>query len=267
MKFKIKKREHPSKQQYHEKDLAIAMNFAGSVYKELPNLVKAIVLFGSTARHKDTERSDVDMLLIIDDVHIELTPELLETYKIIVNKKMNDVSQRLHLVTLKLTTFWEYILAGDPVIINVLRDGVALIDSGFFDPLQALLYRGRIRPTQESISTYFARAPLTLNNSRWHLLQATIDLYWSAIDAAHAALMSQGLIPPSPAHVPEMIERELVHQKKLEEKYVKIMQMLYTVMKGITHREIVAVTGADYDIYRRQTEEFVNRMKSLVKHP
>src|SRR3989338_3869631 len=118
MKFQIKKRAHPTRHRYHEKDLKIALDFATAVHKEFPSLIKAVVLFGSTARHKDTEHSDVDMLLVIDDVHVELTPELLETYKIIVGKKSLDVSQRLHLVTLKFSTFWEYILAGDPVAIN-----------------------------------------------------------------------------------------------------------------------------------------------------
>jgi len=78
-----------------------------------------------------------------------------------------------------LSSFWEYVRAGDPVVINILRDGLALVDSGFFDPLQALLFRGRIRPSQEAINNYYARAPTTLNNSMWHVLQATVDLYWA----------------------------------------------------------------------------------------
>ena len=105
---------------------------------------------------------------------------------------------------------------------------------------------------------------MPLHNSKWHVLQATIDLYWAAIDAAHAALMSQGHIPPSPAFVPEMLEKELVAQKRLEEKYVKTMQLLYNLMKGITHREIVYIAGNDYENYRKQAEEFVNRMRSFV---
>jgi len=265
MKFKLKKKESIHREKYHEIDISIATEFTKRIYKEIPNILKSTVLFGSTARSKDTKRSDVDLLLIIDDVHYELTPELLETYKVIVNKTMLDVSQRLHIVTLKLTTFWEYVIAGDPVVINVLRDGVALIDSGFFDPLQALLYRGRIRPTKESVNSYFTRAPMTLHNAKWHVLQATIDLYWAAIDSSHAALMSVGVIPPSPSHVPEMLEKEFVKKKLLEEKYVKIMETLYNLMKGITHREIGYISGDDYQHYQNQAEEFVNRMKVFVR--
>ena len=265
MKFAINEKASPVKHRYKEEDIRIATEFAKRVYKELPKLIKAIVVFGSAARSETVKNSDVDILIVIDDVHIILTPEMLETYKIIVDKIMVGVSQRIHIVTLKFTTFWEYVRAGDPIAINILRDGAALIDSGFFDPLQALLYMGRIRPTPESINSYYSKAPATMFNSKWHILQATIDLYWSAIDASHAALMSQGFIPPSPAHVPDMMESELVKKKHLEKRYVDTMRLLYDVMKKITHREISYVSGAEYDKYRHQAQELIDRMRAFVK--
>ena len=265
MKFKEKEVSSPTKHSYHEKDIGIATEFAKKVYTELPQLVKVITIFGSTARSQDKKSSDVDVLIIIDDVHTQLTPELMETYKIIVDNKIAQTSSRLHVITLKLTTFWEYVRSGDPVAINILRDGFALIDSGFFDPLQALLFRGRIRPTQEAINNYYGKAPITLNNANWHVTQATLDLYWAVIDAAHAALMSQGFIPPSPAHVPDLLEKELVKDGKLEQEYIRIMRMFYDLMKKIVHREIHGITGRDYDKYRKDAVDFVARMKEFVR--
>jgi uncharacterized protein (UPF0332 family)/predicted nucleotidyltransferase len=265
MKFKIKKRTVPTKDKYHEKDIKIATDFSKAIFKELPDIIKSIVLFGSTAKHKDNKKSDVDILLLIDDVRTELTPELLETYKVMIDTHMLRISKRLHVVTLKLTTFWEYMRAGDPIAINILRDGFALIDCGIFDPLQALLFRGKIRPTQEAIHAYYSKAPATLHNSRWHILQATIDLYWATIDSAHAALMSQGYIPPSPSHVSEMLRKELVGKKLLEERYAKDMDSLYNIMKKITHREITHVSGQDYEDYHKKAKDFVDRMKKLMK--
>jgi len=264
MNFKLKYKLNPNKDKYHEADLKIATDFATKIYKELTTLIKAVVLFGSSARKSSQKSADVDVLVIIDDVRADLTPELLQTYKIIIDKKILDTSNRLHIITLKFSTFWEYVRAGDPVIINVLRDGLALIDSGFFDPLQALLYRGRIRPSPESINNYYARAPATLNNSQWHILQATLDLYWAVIDAAHAALMSHGFIPPSPKHVPDLLEKELVNKGELEEKYIKTMKKFYSLMKAITHRELGVVLGKEYDAYRKEAEEFVKRMSKFV---
>jgi len=77
MKFREKEVPSPTKHSYHEKDIKIALDFAKKVYTELPELVKVITIFGSTARAQDKKSSDVDVLIIIDDVHVELTPELM----------------------------------------------------------------------------------------------------------------------------------------------------------------------------------------------
>ena len=154
---------------------------------------------------------------------------------------------------------------GDPIGINILRDGVALIDSGFFEPLQVLLKKGKIRPTSESIWTYYIRAPNTLHNSKWHLLQATLDLYWAVIDAAQAALMRQGEIPPTPEHVADLLEQKLVKKKLLEHKYVTIMRHFYKTMKMITHREVKEIKGEEYDKYYTAAEDFVERMREFVE--
>lgn len=163
------------------------------------------------------------------------------------------------------TSFWEYARAGDPVAVNILRDGVALIDTGFFEPVQALLIQGRVRPTHESVWSYFGRAPRTLLNSKWHVMQATLDLYWAVIDAAHSALMHEGAIPPSPEHVSDLLEEKLVKKKLLEQKYADIMEKFYKIMKGITHREIKEVTGKEYDGYLKEANTFVERMKKFIE--
>ncbi len=146
-----------------------------------------------------------------------------------------------------------------------MRDGVALIDTGFFDPLQMLLMQGRIRPTAESTWSYFVRAPATLQNSKWHIIQATLDLYWAVIDAAHAALMKVGEVPTSPEHVANLLEDRLVRRKLLEPKYPKMMHDFYRLMKGITHREIKEISGREYDHHFMQAQDFVNRVKGFVE--
>src|SRR3989344_9618845 len=98
----------------------------------------------------------------------------------------------------------------------MLRDGVPLLDIGFFEPLQVLLKQGKIRPTPESIWSYLGRASPTIYNSKWHLLQAVLDLYWAVIDAAHAVLMEYGEIPPSPGQVSSILNEKLVKRKILE---------------------------------------------------
>ncbi|MFO8241301.1 MAG: hypothetical protein R6T90_09945, partial [Dissulfuribacterales bacterium] len=63
---------------------------------------------------------------------------MVEAYRVIVEKIISKTSERLHITTLKFTNFWEYIRGGDPVGLNMLRGGIPLIDSGFFEPMQQL---------------------------------------------------------------------------------------------------------------------------------
>jgi len=266
MKIDIPKREHPNFERYYREDIDTAYRFTNEVYKELGSFIRAVVLFGSTARKTKTPGGDIDLLVIIDDLAMNMSPEVVEAYRLIVQRTIVKVSTKLHITTMRFTSFWEYMRNGDPVAINLLRDGVALIDSGFFDPMQALLKKGRIRPTQESIWTYYTRAPNTLHNSKWHLMQAVLDLYWAVIDSAHAALMRVGEIPPTPEHVADLMEEKLVKKKLLEHKYVTIMRNFYRLMKMVTHKEITEIKGSEFDHYYIIAEDFLQRMKKIIEH-
>lgn len=263
MDFEIKKKKKVNLERYTQTDVDIAYKFAKEIYKELGGFLKAIVLFGSAARKEKSK--DIDVLLIVDDVTTHLSRELIQTYRIITEKTIASISTKLHVTTMKFTSFWEYCRAGDPVAVNILRDGVSILDTGFFDPLQALLYQGRIRPTPESIWSYFSRAPITLHNSKWHVNQATIDLYWAVVDAAHAALMKIGEIPPSPEHVATMLHETLVKKGLLHERYPKTMAHFFHLSKSILHNEIKPITGEMYDKYFKEAEDFVDTMQRFIK--
>lgn len=268
MRFEETKAERRAKliDKYLAEDIDIARKFAKLMYNELGTFIKAIVLFGSSVKTPGAKLRDLDILVILDDVSVIFSKELVETYRIITEKCIAATDpQRLHIQSMKFTQFWEFVRAGDPVAINMLRSGLALVDTGFFDPLQALLDQGRIRPSEESIYTYFTMAPASLHRSRQHLLTATIDLYWAAIDAAHAALMKLGEIPPSPEHVADLLERRLVKERHINKKYAEVMRKLYILSKKIIHREIKDISGEEYDKYRKLTEIFVEGMKKFIE--
>lgn len=260
MKFQVRKLAQKNITRYPQEDIQIARQFATILYKELGGLLSGVVLFGSTLTTPGKAR-DVDILIILDDVRVQFSKVLIDTYRIIAEKAIAETSQRLHIQSMKLTAFWEYIRAGDPIAVNILRNGVALVDTGFFDPLQALLDQGRIRPSEESVWTYFTMAPASLHRSKMNILTAAVDLYWAAIDAAHAALMAQGDIPPTPSHVSSMLRTHL----KASSQDAKTMDLLYDLFKKITHRDIKEISGLDYDRYRKMTEKFVNSMKAFIE--
>ncbi len=262
--FSVRKRKHSSEHSYKKDNLDIAYLFAKKCHEECKDLVKAIVLFGSTARKKQGA-NDVDVLVLIDDVELELSPELIQSYRVILGNIIKGISTRLHITTLKLTAFWEYVRVGDPIAINILRDGFPLLDTGFFDPLQLLLHQGRIKPSTESIQTYLSRGKQTLQNSEWHVMQATVDLYWAVIDSAHAALMHIGVVPPSPEHVAELLQDRLVKTKLIPEDIPNLMNKFYTLSKDILHKKRTHLSGADFDDLFKEATYFVDTMSAFIK--
>ncbi len=268
MEFRIEKRRRKTDIHYPKEEFDIARDFASRIYKEFGTFIKSLVLFGSaTKAEKLAKEADIDVLIIIDDVSVNLSRDLVQTYRIIIEKILADMKDgdRLHIQSMRLSSFWEYVKAGDPVAINVLRYGMALIDTGIFDPLQSLLDNGRIRPTRESIYTYFTMAPASITRSKEHLLSAMVELYWASVDAAHAALMCLGEIPPSPEHVADMLEKKMVKKGLLNRKYAKIMRENYNVFKQIIHRQVRDIEGKEYDQFREKTIDFVNEMRKFIE--
>ena len=122
MDFGIESRQKDISKKYQKHELDIAYEFAKETKKELKELLRALILFGSTARkiNPNDKTNDIDILIIVDDVSIQLSPELVQTYRIILEKIVAKVSKKLHVTTLRFTNFWEYVRAGDPIAINIL---------------------------------------------------------------------------------------------------------------------------------------------------
>tara|TARA_Y100000310_G_scaffold343027_1_gene448810 strand:+ start:6839 stop:7663 length:825 start_codon:yes stop_codon:yes gene_type:complete len=266
MKFPIKEKDNKNISKYLSEDIETGRKFAKVMYKEFGPFISTMALFGSAPRRVATPKRDIDILIVLDDTRVQFTKELVQTYRIILEKSIAKVDpKRLHIQSMKLTSFWEYVRAGDPVAINILRDGVALIDTNIFDPLQALLDQGRIRPSPESVWTYYTLAPASLNRANQHILTATVDLYWSAVDAAHAALMAAGEIPPSPDHVADLLQEKLSAPHQVSRKSLRTMRELYKTFKSIVHRDIKSVSGKDYDAFKKKAEDFVAEMKEFIE--
>ena len=188
-----------------KKEHGIAMDFAVRAYKKFDKLIKSVILFGSTVKKTTVAGSDVDIILIVDDVSINWDQELIAWYREELDKLLrgHPYQQSLHINTVKLSTWWEDLMKGDPVVINVLGYGEAMLDyAGFFEPLKFLLIKGKIRSTPEAIYSCLQRAPMHIARSKAAELNAIEGLYWAMVDSAHAALIAANVTPPSPEHVP-----------------------------------------------------------------
>jgi len=175
------------------------------------------------------------------------------------------VSKRLHITTFKYSSFWEYVRNGDPLAINILRDGVPIVDREFFRPLQLLLYQGRIRPSKEAVWNYYYKSNQNMQGSKYKMISAVMDLYWAVIDASHSALMRLNEIPPSPNHVHEMIAEKLIKTNLIEKKYSNTAKRFFDLSKKIEYREIKEIKGSDYDKYYKEADAYIQRMKKFIE--
>lgn len=246
----------------------IALDFATKVYKKMGQPIKSIVLFGSAVKKSISLGSDIDVIIIIDDVSIKWDMELTAWYREeldnIVNA--NPYNKSLHINTVKLSTWWEDILKGDPTVINIIRYGEAIIDlAGFFEPLKYLLLQGKIKGTPEAIYSCLQRAPSHLARSKMSELGAVEGIYWSMIDSAHAALISANILPASPEHIAIDLKVNFVDTGKLKQKYVDNFRDVVTLYKKIAHNEVTDLRGVVVDDLQDKAEQFLTEMIRIVK--
>ena len=244
-----------------------AMDFAEKVHKKFDRMVKSSILFGSQTKNTAKSRSDIDIILLIDDASINWDLELIAWYREELGKLVTaqTYSGDLHLNTIKLTTWWQDLIHGDPVVINVLRYGEALIDSGgFFNPLKSLLLQGRIRSTPEAVYNALQRSPAHLARSKIAILSSIEGVYWSMIDAAQAALITAGKLPPSPEHIPLMLKTTFVDNNMLKVDKVRALRDILVLHKGITHREVHEIKGSELDKWQDISEEFLSEMTKII---
>ncbi len=245
----------------------IAMDFATKVYKKFNKIVKSIVLFGSTVKKTKVAGSDIDIVILIDDASVNWDQELIAWYREELDKilKTNPYNGDLHINTIKLSTWWQDLMRGDPVILNIIRNGESLIDfAGFFEPLKYLLVQGKIKATPEAVYNCLQRAPIHIARSKASELNSIEGLYWAMVDSAHAALIASNISPPSPEHIPISLKENFVKNGKLKMKYALWFRDLLVLHKSIAHGEIKDLKGVQIDDWQAKTEEFLETMAKLV---
>lgn len=249
-------------------DHEIATDFSVKAYKKFDKIIKSIVLFGSVPKQKITSNSDIDIIIIIDDVAINWDMELTAWYREELDKilQTNPYEGAIHINTIKLSTWWDDLMRGDPVVLNIIRNGVTILDhAGFIEPLKHLMIKGKIKGTPEAIYQCLQRAPGHLARSKAAELNAMDGVYWSMVDAAHGALIAVGCFPPSPEHVMADLKESFVDRGLLKMKYVLWYRDMYYLHKKIDHREIFTLKGMEIEEWQNRAEEFLSTMIKLTQ--
>lgn len=250
------------------KDQDIAIDFATKFYKIVGTPIKSIALFGSSTKKTAVAGSDIDIIIIVDDVSVKWDLELTAWYREELGKiiQSNPYKKELHINTVKLSTWWEDVLRGDPTVINILRYGESVLDlGGFFTPLKTLLVQGKIRGTPEAIYSCLERAPRHIARSKLAEVGAVEGIYWSMIDSAHAALISAEVLPASPEYISMDLKTHFVDKGRIKQKHLDAFREVLTLYKRIEHNEVSDLKGVVLDDLQQKAEDFLSEMVRIVK--
>ena len=244
-------------------DVGKIYDFTAEVVRKFGTFIKAVVIFGSFARKTEKGNSDIDIMVIVDDSFAPFDKALYMAYQAEMAKLLKEYP-KFHLNTVTISQFWDSARRGDPLIIQVLREGIPLVDLGFFAPLKRLLIQGKIRPTDEAVNASLSRAFYNLNGYVSAINGALNALYWAAVEAAHAGVMRFGRVPGSPWEVPKLLRETLVKEGVLTEDDVKVYEEAFELMKKVNKGELKSVDPATLEELHKKVVGFVTKIDGWV---
>ncbi|MDD5181932.1 MAG: hypothetical protein PHC66_02025 [Candidatus Nanoarchaeia archaeon] len=259
---------------YLDKDDAKAIeNYTKAVIGKFTRYIKSVAIFGSKKTKitvsKKIKSHDIDIAIIVDDTDVQrmTRSELKDKLFQRLLEMGYPISKKIHPQPYLLTEFWQYVMEGNPVIYNVLRDGIIIYDSGFFMPLQMLMRMGNIKPSKETIDKHISIAKEILSlGENTMITKLSYDLEQAVVSSAQAVLMELGYRPPSPSETPEFVRRIVVNEHKLApEKYADMAHDVVKCYKDIEHQDKKTFSGAEWDKLLKDTKEFVAKMEELLK--
>jgi len=249
-----------------EERIEILKKFTKEILKKYGQIVRSVVLFGSTARDEWKGKSDIDVFVIIDDTRQKITPMAKDK----MDRELVDISKDIHpqlsvQQPYLLTEFWNMVRLGHPIVFNFIREGVPVYDKDTFLPIKRLLQMGEIKPSKEAVEKYIERAPKRIKRvENAKIYMVVEDCYYAMMESAQAVLMFLGESPPRPSDAPEALRRAAVKIKLLEPRYADWIENIIKVRKDVEHRKKQSMPGTELDDWIKKTKRFVKRMQQLI---
>ncbi|MFW5852480.1 MAG: nucleotidyltransferase domain-containing protein [Nanoarchaeota archaeon] len=243
--------------------------------KKFEKYIVSYCIAGAFTKGRITQQSDIDVFVVIDDTDVKkmTRAELKDKLRTIIismgyeAKQITGVNRDFHIQVYILTDFWDNLKEANPVIFDLLRDGIPLYDRGIFMPWKQLLLMGKIRPSEEAIDMFMSSGEQIQGRIKYKLKEIAMeDIFLSIQTPSQAALMTYGLPPPAPKETPKVMEEIFVKKEKiLEKKYVDILTEIIKTRKDIEHGVLKNISGSKIDDLLKKSEDYLSRIKALFK--
>lgn len=252
-----------------ETRLKSSEKFKEKILKMFKGYIKAVVVWGSITRGDYTGKSDIDIYIIFDDTKFPLKKfeEIREKINKDIYSVASSIDPRLHpQPILALTEFIKGIRYTHPLFFNIVREGYAIYDTGFFIPMRKLLELGEFPVTSEAAHMRMDSVPRRVKRVKnVKLYMIAEDMYYAMLDAAQAVLMYVGVGPPVPKRAAQEVREHLVKPGLLEEKYAKMLEDVCEFRKKVEHKEIKEISGAEVDKWLEKTDKYIKRFEKLLR--
>jgi len=240
---------------------AKVVKFTNEARKQYGNIIKSVLIFGSAAKGTMKKGSDADVWVILDDTTTKTSEDLdkVNTQLYLIARELKD----LHIQATTLTEFWQWVKSGSPELVNYLRYGLAIYDSGFIKPVQNMLQMGLLPPSEETITLKARAAEARYRKIKLDIKSMIFELRYTATDIIQAVVMYFYKAQPDQKAIPEFLEK-LVKEKKLEKEYVEKFKELDKLWKDIDHKIIKDVTSEHLENALKLTREIIDRFNKLL---
>lgn len=256
-----KEKEEEPKTLSNKELMAKAIKFTNEARRQYTELVKSVLIFGSAVRGDATKGSDLDLFVILDDTATKSSEDLQK-----VNAHLHLMANELkdlHVQTHTLTEFWQWIKVGSPELVNFLRYGLSIYDTGFIKPVQRMLNMGLIPPSEETIILKARTADTRYRRVVLDIKSMIFDLRYSVLDIIQAVVMHHYKATPDYKKAPEYMEK-LVKEKQLEKSYIDKFKELDALWKKIDHKEIKDATPQHLETALKLADDIITRFKSMI---
>ncbi len=267
-KAELEKMEKDRKES-QKKRFIIVQTYTKALLKEFKKSLKAVVVYGSTAKGKHREDSDIDTFVIIDDtklkteVPLEVKDKIWGELRVLAEKIDDHITIQAFMF---LTEFWESIRNVEPLVMEVVRSGMPVFDTGVFMPAKRMLQRGKLPATKEAVDRRLRTAPQAAKYAKMRVKSAAHHMEQAMANAGQAPLMFIGRVAPAKEDVGKELREHFVKQGLLDEKYADNADKIHQFAKKMEHEGMKSPKdlGAQVDKHLKMLDEFVEKMEELV---
>jgi predicted nucleotidyltransferase len=238
-----------------------SVKFMNEIRKKFGEIVKSVLIFGSIVRGDIKPTSDVDVWVILDDTSLKTSVDFDRVREeiLLTAESMKD----LHVQITYLTEFWQWVRMGSPELINFLRYGLVLYDTGFVKPIQRMLQLGLLPPSEEVIKLKAKASEIRLEKIKSDLKSMIFDLRYCCSDIIQAVIMHYYKTQPDPKEIPKYLEK-MVEEGKLEKDFLEKWKEIDKLWKDIDHQLVKEINGEYLQKALNITREIIERFKKLL---